>query len=271
MEKELNYIEVSVLNWDRYQSNKKNGEYSSLLRFSLAANFFSDSKIVRLSSSSKLLFVYILAECAKQNRGFCTLLFPILTLTLQKRLPKVLACISELESFQLISKNCSYKEKEIKEKKRKEKNTPTILSESSALHHPLFLIWNSNCGTLPKAEQLSPKRIKSCRARWKDNPSEDYWTKAVVEITESSFCCGENERGWRANFDWFLKPDTHISVLEGKYRGKADEKKKVLDKLLKNKELTNGLENKYFRRNESGENEAQEGFLEDGVQTLRNI
>jgi hypothetical protein len=40
-----------------------------------------------------------------------------------------------------------------------------------------------------------------------------------TRINALAFCRGENDRGWRANFDWALKPTSIAKVLEGNYAG----------------------------------------------------
>jgi hypothetical protein len=39
----------------------------------------------------------------------------------------------------------------------------------------------------------------------------------MKKILQSDFLCGKNDRGWRADFDFFIKPETHIKIMEGKY------------------------------------------------------
>jgi hypothetical protein len=78
-------------------------------------------------------------------------------------------------------------------------------------------LWNENCCGLPKASRLTDKRKKQISARLSENSDEEYWTQIVKKITASDFCIGKNDRNWRADFDWFIKPDTHIKVFEGKY------------------------------------------------------
>ncbi len=44
---------------------------------------------------------------------------------------------------------------------------------------------------------------------------------ALAKLAASTFCRGENDRGWRADIEWFLRPDTLVKLLEGKYDGKG--------------------------------------------------
>lgn len=92
-------------------------------------------------------------------------------------------------------------------------------------------LWNENRGGMPEVKALSTKRKKSCIARLKDNPSQAYWHEVITRMANSKFCCGENNQGWKADFDFLLKPDTHLKVLEGKYDNKSNNAgKKIIGK-----------------------------------------
>ena len=81
----------------------------------------------------------------------------------------------------------------------------------------LMALWNREAHKdLPKAKGLSPGREKSCRARLRERPL-DTWIEIINRINASAFCRGENDRGWKASFDWLLRPDTAFRVSEGKY------------------------------------------------------
>lgn len=95
----------------------------------------------------------------------------------------------------------------------KKKNT-TLSSETT---HPIFEIWNYHRGTLPRCKTLSSGRKRTAISRWKENPSEEYWSGIVKRLAASEFCNGKNNRSWRADFDFLIKPDTHARVIEGKY------------------------------------------------------
>ncbi|HYW37938.1 MAG TPA: hypothetical protein VE957_07490 [Terriglobales bacterium] len=42
----------------------------------------------------------------------------------------------------------------------------------------------------------------------------------MKKAASTLFLLGENDRGWKANFDWLIANDTNcIAVLEGKYDG----------------------------------------------------
>jgi len=83
--------------------------------------------------------------------------------------------------------------------------------------HPLFEIWNANCGQLPKAKSLSAKRLKRCQKALALEPDLGYWVQVVQRIAASKFCLGGGTTGWIAGFDWLLQDDVHLRVMEGRY------------------------------------------------------
>lgn len=97
---------------------------------------------------------------------------------------------------------------------------PEVAKESGA--EKLLRIWNENRNSLPSALHLSNgQRKKSASARWSEFPDEEFWKNVVRRISESEFCLGKNDRGWKADFDFLVKPDTHVKVNEGKYDSKS--------------------------------------------------
>lgn len=83
-------------------------------------------------------------------------------------------------------------------------------------------LWNSHPG-LPRWREMPAGRRKSALVRLREREVEGPggWREAVERIASSAFCRGENDRGWRADPDWLLRPGTAAKVLEGKYDGKA--------------------------------------------------
>jgi hypothetical protein len=96
---------------------------------------------------------------------------------------------------------------------------------------PLVEIWNQNRGSLPEARGCSSGRARHVAARWQENSDPAYWAKVIRILASSPFCRGQNPRGWRADFDFLIMPDTHLKALEGKYDDRtplspADEKRR---------------------------------------------
>lgn len=78
--------------------------------------------------------------------------------------------------------------------------------------------WNqmaSEVGLSP-IRKLSSARKAALRRRLAEH-GLDGWRLGIGKIRESSFCCGENDRGWRADFDFLASESGFLKVVEGKY------------------------------------------------------
>ena len=95
------------------------------------------------------------------------------------------------------------------------------VSQGLAIAEKMLSIWKEECGdVLPIPCELYQRRIKSCLALSKDsfNCDLEQWRAHCREIRASTPCCGGGKKGWKADFDWALKPEAIIKVREGKYR-----------------------------------------------------
>lgn len=81
--------------------------------------------------------------------------------------------------------------------------------------------WNSL--NLAKVKSIKSNRLKLLNSRIKEVGIEGV-IATIESIQKSSFLSGQNERGWTISFDWFLKPNNFLKVLEGNYidKGKDD-------------------------------------------------
>jgi hypothetical protein len=46
------------------------------------------------------------------------------------------------------------------------------------------------------------------------------WNEGMKNLYDLPFCCGSNDRGWKAGIDWLLKPANFVKVLEKVYTQK---------------------------------------------------
>ncbi len=81
----------------------------------------------------------------------------------------------------------------------------------------LAQLWNEHCGELSKVTGCSSTRLKSVQARWAECSDEPQWVQVISILAGSVFCNGGNDRNWKADFDFLIKPDTQHKALEGKY------------------------------------------------------
>lgn len=62
------------------------------------------------------------------------------------------------------------------------------------------------------------KRCQMLKGRMREYGMDDL-LKAMDNIRHSDFLRGENKNGWMITFDWFVKPNNFLKVLEGNYNG----------------------------------------------------
>jgi hypothetical protein len=97
---------------------------------------------------------------------------------------------------------------------------------AGAAPSPLVAAWLELCPGLPQwQESPSSGRRKALRRAEERRPVEE-WRTVFARIAKSRFCAGENDRGWKADLDWALrpegaKPEPAACVLEGKYDGRG--------------------------------------------------
>lgn len=109
----------------------------------------------------------------------------------------------------------------IQKQRQKQRQMYKEGEEKKAAPPPPFLeiheAWNS-LKVVPRCLVVSDKRRQQIVARWRDPFFVSNWRQSMEKVKSSPFCQGSNDRGWRASFDWFLKPDTCAKLMEGKYQ-----------------------------------------------------
>ena len=115
---------------------------------------------------------------------------------------------------------------------RKNKRTKRIEEGPQKLFNPskqsnsgpdqVVEMYNDICKELPKVRSLTPKR-KTVILKVLNKYGMDT-VKEVFRLTsQSDFLLGNNNRGWSADFNWLMKEDNFIKVLEGNYNKKKKE------------------------------------------------
>ena len=82
-------------------------------------------------------------------------------------------------------------------------------------------IWNLVCGKIGNGvvSKITDGRRSALRARMREDFHNDLveWRRYCEDISLNAFLTGGGERGWRADFDWALKPGNVVKVREGKF------------------------------------------------------
>lgn len=144
-------------------------------------------------------------------------------------LSKIIATPSDPDNDPIASpsQNIADKDKDLDKDKEKNRLDNINKEDVSDLKNPpppilkidydkLKLFFNDNCGLMSKIQILSDKRKKSIAILIKKHSKEDF-KKVIEKCKESKFLQGENNRSWKADFDWLLNQTNFIKVLEGNY------------------------------------------------------
>ena len=73
-----------------------------------------------------------------------------------------------------------------------------------------------NGSIIPTIRSIDGQRRSGTMARIREH-GKPAFAEAVKKAAASDFLNGKNDRGWVADFDWIIKPNNFIKVLEGNY------------------------------------------------------
>lgn len=102
----------------------------------------------------------------------------------------------------------------------KNKNILNILSNDK-IFVPLIQKWNELPDTISKISTMKKgtQRYKMLSQRINEYGA-DKVLEAIDKIKQSSFLLGQNKSGWTITFEWFVRPNNFVKVLEGNYTDK---------------------------------------------------
>lgn len=106
------------------------------------------------------------------------------------------------------------KERKVKESKVKESK----VKESAK---KIADIYNDVCVNLPKIQKLTNQRINTINARIKEYSLAEIGN-VIQKTADSNFLNGDNQRAWKADFDWIMAPTNFIKILEDRYINKSN-------------------------------------------------
>lgn len=97
-----------------------------------------------------------------------------------------------------------------------------------------------------RCPSMTKSRRESHNARYRDTFWRENWQVALqrISVKGSDFLRGVNDRGWKANIEWFLREDTVVKILEGRHDAKAAKPKRTPSPQETKKEI----EDECFRR-----------------------
>jgi hypothetical protein len=80
--------------------------------------------------------------------------------------------------------------------------------------------YNDLAGPLPKVKEFTESRRRKVKSRIAGGLTLERFEEIVKRCVATPFLTGDNQRGWRAHFDWLMENDTNAAkVMEGAYSG----------------------------------------------------
>lgn len=81
-------------------------------------------------------------------------------------------------------------------------------------------IYNEECTNLPKCLKITEKRKVAINKCLKEKINEEVFRQICIKANQSDFLIGENDRNWKADFDFVTRSDKAMQILEGKYENR---------------------------------------------------
>ena len=81
-------------------------------------------------------------------------------------------------------------------------------------------IYNEECTNLPKCLKITEKRKVAINKCLKEKIDEELFKEICIKANQSNFLIGENDRNWKADFDFVTRSDKAMQILEGKYENR---------------------------------------------------
>lgn len=81
-------------------------------------------------------------------------------------------------------------------------------------------IYNEECTNLPKCLKITEKRKIAINKCLKEKIGEEVFKQICIKANQSDFLIGENDRNWKADFDFVTRSDKAMQILEGKYENR---------------------------------------------------
>lgn len=129
---------------------------------------------------------------------------------------------SQQTSMRNIDKQDCKKSATNKESSYKENNINKVYKESTKSsaepYEEIKNLFHDICISYSKIRTISNERKKHIKARYKQYDNDlEVFKELFTLAEESKFLKGENNRNWKANFDWLMNENNMAKVLEGRY------------------------------------------------------
>ena len=98
--------------------------------------------------------------------------------------------------------------------------SPTPAENKKEVFNNFLNIYNEECTNLPKCLKITEKRKVAINKCLKEKIDEEVFRQICIKANQSDFLIGENDRNWKADFDFVTRSDKAMQILEGKYENR---------------------------------------------------
>lgn len=98
--------------------------------------------------------------------------------------------------------------------------SPTPTENKKEVFNNFLNIYNEECTNLPKCLKITEKRKVAINKCLKEKIDEEVFREICIKANQSDFLIGENDRNWKADFDFVTRSDKAMQILEGKYENR---------------------------------------------------
>ena len=98
--------------------------------------------------------------------------------------------------------------------------SPTPTESKKEVFNNFLNIYNQECTNLPKCLKITEKRKVAINKCLKEKIDEEVFKQICIKANQSDFLIGENDRNWKADFDFVTRSDKAMQILEGKYENR---------------------------------------------------
>jgi hypothetical protein len=211
---------IQIKNWEKFQHYKDRRPTWVKLLIEIIDEFDQDGmpkKFHKLPDSAKLTFILLACLRANYNKHIP---YPS-----EKWLKDRLG-IQKLDLQPLVNAGFVVVDTELiqddTETLAPETERETYTKRQRERQREFLEYWNSK-PRLPKIKAFSKKRSDKLKTRMDEEFFSENWKLVIDKLEASDFCCGLNDRKWKADCTWILSnSDNYVKVMEGKYDNKAE-------------------------------------------------
>lgn len=124
-----------------------------------------------------------------------------------------------IENWELYQSNSKNQQTNSQASNKHLTTNKNVKNEKNNIYSQIQEEFNSICVNLSSIKKITDSRKRVINARIKE-----YGLETVLEVfnlvNKSSFLNGNSEIGWKADFDWIMKPSNFTKILEGNYNNK---------------------------------------------------